>query len=403
MIGVARNHPSSLELSRAAAEGLTPDLERHLADCSACAGTWQGFARIDALVLELPVLPMSSEHGEELLAQILATAATKPERQVGRARWIVPAGLALVAAASVVLVVGRGDKATAPRIASAEIGPTYRGAVRAQPGARFVRSTGAPDEVVRLYEGKISVDVTALQAGERFRVVVADAEIEGQGAAFDVVAAGDTLESVQVVQGRIDVRPARRSQVVVIAGQRWEAEVVPVQTTLLEREPVVAEQPVPIPATRPATATATPKTTAIATRGASPGELPMPKLFDHGWKQLHTGDPRAAIETFDDALARYPGDPLAEDVAFWRGVALARAKRSADAIRALAAFADGHTGSPRFGEASAMLGWLLVDAGQLDAAERRFGAARQDPVAAVRTSAEKGLMAVHALRTRTLP
>ena len=126
----------------------------------------------------------------------------------------------------------------------------------------------------------------------------------------------------------------------------------------------------------------------------------MARLFDRGWQQLLARDPRAAIDTFDEALAKYPREPLAEDVTFWRGVALARTKRSTDAIHALTRFVDDYPKSPRLGEASAMLGWLLVDAGELDQAVGRFETARRDPIATIRASAEKGLAAVEAKRSR---
>jgi hypothetical protein len=389
MIGLSRRHPAPLELSRAVSDGLTPGLERHVADCPECASIWSSYSRVDALARELPAPPTSIDHGEELLAGILASTAAKPEPRSRRAWWI-PAAIVFAAAAVLLIVVTRHPD---PPVTAAS-GPTYRGAVRAERGARFVRVSSTPDEVVRLYEGKISVDVTQVRAGERFRVVVADAEIEGHGTSFEVVAKADTLATVQVVQGRVDVRPTLRSQTVVIAGQRWEAEVVPVRTTLFEQEPE--------PATTERHVIAAVAAQRITTKPA-PVDLPMAKLFDEGWQQLHAGDHRAAIDTFDDALAKYPRDPLAEDVAFWRGVALARAKHSADAIRALTTFADGYPGSPRLGEASAMLGWLLIEAGDLDEAGRRFAAALHDPVTSVRTSAEKGLAAVTAMRAHPSP
>jgi hypothetical protein len=71
----------------------------------------------------------------------------------------------------------------------------------------------------------------------------------------------------------------------------------------------------------------------------------------------------------------HPPDDRA-DAAFWTAVALARGGRSADAIAAFRNMLGGYPNSPRAGEASAMLGWLLVDAHQLDEAAKRF--ARDD-------------------------
>jgi TolA-binding protein len=75
-------------------------------------------------------------------------------------------------------------------------------------------------------------------------------------------------------------------------------------------------------------------------------------------------------------------------------VARARAGAGASAIAALSRFLEAYPSSPRAGEAAAMLGWLLVDTGDLAGAERRFRAAENDPVDAVRASARKGLRAI---------
>jgi len=57
-------------------------------------------------------------------------------------------------------------------------------------------------------------------------------------------------------------------------------------------------------------------------------------------------------------------------------------------------FLDAHARSPRAGQASAMLGWLLIDARAFDEAARRFDAASGDPDPAVRRSARAGLDAL---------
>src|SRR5262249_8367822 len=66
-------------------------------------------------------------------------------------------------------------------------------------------------------------------------------------------------------------------------------------------------------------------------------------------------------------------------------------KRSLEAVAAFHDFLDGHAGSPRAGQASAMLGWLLIDARVFDEADRRFQAAAGDPDPAVRRRAQARL------------
>ena len=109
---------------------------------------------------------------------------------------------------------------------------------------------------------------------------------------------------------------------------------------------------------------------------------------------MRSGDFARAAGGFARVVLLAPDSPLGEDAGFWRAVALARGKRSLEAIAAFHDFLDGHARSPRAGQASAMLGWLLIDDRVFDEAERRFQAAAGDPDPAVRRSAEAGLDAL---------
>ena len=116
--------------------------------------------------------------------------------------------------------------------------------------------------------------------------------------------------------------------------------------------------------------------------------------YDDAWAALRTGDFPHAATGFARVVLLAPDSPLVEDASFWRAVALARGKRSAEAVSAFHDFLDGYARSSRAGEASAMLGWLLIDARAFDEAARRFDAAAGDPDPAVRTSARAGLDAL---------
>ena len=76
-------------------------------------------------------------------------------------------------------------------------------------------------------------------------------------------------------------------------------------------------------------------------------------------------------------------------------IALARAKRS-EAISAFREFLERYPRSAHAHEASAMLGWLLVDAKQPKEAESRFRVAVDDSSAQVSASARAGLAALGA-------
>jgi len=109
---------------------------------------------------------------------------------------------------------------------------------------------------------------------------------------------------------------------------------------------------------------------------------------------MRAGDFTRAATAFTRVFILAPDGALAEDAAFWHAVALARGERRAEAITAFRDFLALHARASRAGEASAMLGWLLVEAGQRAEAARRFQAAASDPSPAVQQSARAGLDAL---------
>lgn len=111
---------------------------------------------------------------------------------------------------------------------------------------------------------------------------------------------------------------------------------------------------------------------------------------------MRRGDAADAARAFAQSSVAGRGRAIAEDARFWEGVALARAGEPARAIAALRGFLGAFPRSSRAGEASARLGWLLLDAGETDEAARRFEAAVDDAVPAVRQSARSGLARIHA-------
>ncbi|HEY0838957.1 MAG TPA: tetratricopeptide repeat protein [Vulgatibacter sp.] len=376
--------------------------------CASCAATVAEWRGMDELLRDRPSPWIPAERRAGVLAAVLEDAFPANVPQRGRRPlwiWGSFAGAAAVAAA-ILLVVG-GSHTVPPEATPLAQGPVYRGSIRAHADARFGRESGAPDEIVRLYEGAISVDVEKLQAGERFRVIVGDGEVEVRGTSFDVLATGDRLALVRVDHGVVEVKPADRPMARLQDGERWEATVekaeaapsAPEETEPPRRRRAAVVPPAKAPAEvrpeLPAEAIVAP---APIARAAPPPRHPMAELFDKGWKQLRDGHPRDAANTFGEALAMDPTDALAEDASFWRGVALVRAKASKEAMGALTAFLDAYPGSARAGETSALLGWILLEKGDVDGAEKRFRAAEADPVASVRASARKGLDAVQTTR-----
>jgi TolA-binding protein len=189
-------------------------------------------------------------------------------------------------------------------------------------------------------------------------------------------------------------------------GERWEPVLARADLPLDPPPPTTSPKAATPPATSPPAtspkaatppATSPPATSrpqALTTgQPARPAiKRPIELLFEEGWAALAAGDPRGAAGVFERAARSAPDDPLAEDAWFWRASSLAKAKSPA-APGALDQFLSRYPRSPRAGEASAVLGWLLLDA-DLDRAEALFRVAAADRVSAVRASGTKGLSAV---------
>lgn len=85
--------------------------------------------------------------------------------------------------------------------------------------------------------------------------------------------------------------------------------------------------------------------------------------------------------------------PLAADARYFQAVALVKAKRGAEAERALVRFLDSAPTSIRRGRAAMMLGRLLADRGDAKTAREWFGVAASDPDPAVAIAAKAALAA----------
>ena len=280
------------------------------------------------------------------------------------------------------------------------------GVVHARAGARFTATTVAPDEIVHLHDGVIDVDVSPLHAGERLRVIVGDTELEVRGTAFEVTARANQLVSVAVSHGRVEVRVAGAPPRLLAAGEVWRAADVadvtdearsPDEQVAAVPEPStpqVVHAPVPrAPRARPSPKPMPSVQAAAAAPPAPPAPLRSPEErgYDDAWAAMRAGEFARAARGFARVLLLAPDGVLAEDAAFWHAVALARGHdpRAPIAFRELLA---AYPRSPHAGEASAMLGWLLLERRELDEAARRFRAAASDPDPAVRDSARAGLV-----------
>jgi len=135
------------------------------------------------------------------------------------------------------------------------------------------------------------------------------------------------------------------------------------------------------------------------THQPSPAEL----AFSDGCQALRSADYPRAAAAMRRALEAGPTSAVAEDARYWEAVALAREGKGARARRAMEEFVRLLPSSPRAGEVSAMLGWLLLESHEWSAAEQRFRAAEGDRDPAVRESARKGLEIAVRMHARPKP
>jgi TolA-binding protein len=98
-----------------------------------------------------------------------------------------------------------------------------------------------------------------------------------------------------------------------------------------------------------------------------------------------------------------PAATLAVDARYWESVALARQGQHDKARVAMESFLRRYPGSPRMGEVSVMLGWMLIESQEWTRAEQLFRAAENDRVSSVRDSARKGLAMVARVQAHSKP
>jgi hypothetical protein len=408
----------------------------HLASCGRCRAEWEQTAAVIALARQRVVAPPSRAQLEQIRTAILASSPPPPRREVQRKRWTraVVALASVAALATLAVHTRRPDERTHVAI------------VHPHDGAHFAQVAQAPEELVRLRDGTLDVDVVALRSGERFRLVAGSDLIEADGASFEVTASADRLVAVHVVHGHVELRRAGAAplwlpaaagwrvggpsagpapapsiatsvsvEAVPVAGDRLsvaaalpaESAVAVVRRALaghLVREPA-RKVPLAVTASPPAAGdgaptveelpsptapTATPALPADRVPAAAPPD-PQEAAFVVGWEAMRRGDFERAAAAFAGAVAVSPWGPLAPDGSYWHAVALARLHRTSDAVTAFREFLVNFPDSPRSGRASAMLGWMLVDTRELEEARRRFEAASLDPSVELRRSARQGL------------
>ena len=387
--------PPTWKVTRAVSEPWhDPEIAQHLETCARCARQHQAHRDLVTLARALPDPGALPPESRQAIAAALwgsgsppaATAAAVPRRRLRR----VLVAAALPAAAALALAVWNGHRAHAPAppapAAARQPRPSSLATIQAFGNARFLRAQAQPDEIVRLYEGRIALDITPLKAGERFRVLTDDAVVEVRGTSFELTAQAGKLVTASVSRGRVEVK-AGQAFAVLDAGDRWEraGERVGERATPVDpaAPPGAAIAPV-----HPARKRAHPPERTPARRASTEVER---AIFARGWSSLRAGKPADAAATFAELEQRAHGSSLEEDALYWRAVAEARRHDEALAARLFQDFLTRFPRSGRQGEAAAALGWLLLHASDVAAARRAFEQAAADPSPVVRASASEGL------------
>jgi len=397
---LARRCPPPWKLTRAVSEpSWDPSVIEHLRTCPPCATQHDRLRRLVALAGSLPApAPLTPRARHDIAARLWATPprpARATRRWKRKTAWVATAIPVAALIALALVTVGRrrrpeGHPPTAART-SPQPSPQSLASIRAFGDVRFARVQPPPDEIVRLEEGRIGLDITPLQASQRFRVLTLDAVVEVRGTSFELSARQGHLLTASVSRGRVEVK-AGGGLAVLDPGDKWE------QTTAPEPAPAPAPPALDRPARAlpaPAKATASkararpvPTSRASPVDDSSDGDRAM---FARAWSLLRSGDARAAAVAFAELDERARGRSIEEDALYWHAVSVARLKDDAAAARLFADFLQRFPRSGHRGEAAVALGWLRLHTGDVDDARRAFDQAAGDPSAAVRASAAEGL------------
>ncbi|MEQ9502761.1 MAG: tetratricopeptide repeat protein [Deltaproteobacteria bacterium] len=132
-----------------------------------------------------------------------------------------------------------------------------------------------------------------------------------------------------------------------------------------------------------------PSAPAAEARPRSAAEL----AFERGWSAFRAQDLDDAARSFAEVEQIAPSSALAEDAAYWRAIALLRAKRD-EARQALRTFVTRHPKATRAPEAWVLLGWSELARSNVDAARDAFARGRAEGGPAVRAEADRGLAAI---------
>jgi hypothetical protein len=375
--------------------GESDEHAEHARSCALCAARLREERDFDALLDELPETPAASEDRVADVREALLEKFAAQKRRRPMPRWVAAAA-ALLVAGGAFAALGSVDRDSEPVVVETA---AQRGSVHDLGGARVVRHGNLPDEIVRVTDGAVLVEVDPLAQNERFRVVTGDAEIEVHGTVFEVRAEGDELQAVRVLHGEVEVRLEGAEPVMLHDGERWFRPV---------------EEPAPIPAAQVPAAEQSAEVVVAAAAPSAPvveaapterrersSEESEPETaraaragesdFVEGWRLYRAGEHSAAAEAFARATRDASDVGLAEDAAYWQASALRESGSDAAATRAWEGFVSRFPASARADEAAVHIGRARALEQRWDDARRWFERASDSADSRIREAAAEGI------------
>jgi FecR protein/Putative zinc-finger len=347
---------------------------RHLATCASCAELAADLDDVGALLRTREPALSALEHRRgrvRLLREVaLPPAAAEAElrpRRLRRVAVIVAAALSIAAAILGARAIGRAEGLARP-LSLNHLPAALRAApsrpvtlIESSEGARFIRAMIDGADVVTLDEGAVKLWVRPLLPGERLLVKTADAEVEVHGTIFRVEAARGEVQSIDVMEGTVEVR-FRAKAIALVAGEHWARPREQTASDLAPASPIASP-----PAIARAPRAAAPSARVASKGGGSKSDTKSDgskgdvkddasKEFADAVSAADQGDFGAAASRLDAFSRAHAGDQRAEDAAFLAVVSLQRAGRQAEAREAARRYLSRFPAGYRRAEAAAIAG-----------------------------------------------
>ncbi len=395
--------PNKSELAQAHSGKPDKRLQAHLKNCPKCAAVYEDDAQLIELGKKLQS-PLPTDERLKKMKLELTKEAVAFQAKSNQPRSYTKA-FALAATLAAVFLLAFIYSIVLNQSQNVEVENIYRASITPVGMATYSVESAQPNEIVRLLEGTIKVKVDPLRSGERFRIMLGDADIEVKGTVFNVEAKNNALVDVRVFSGKVEVRRLTEVPLVLASRESWASrrpsgDIDEKKVTVVK---VAEAAPAAVPpnaiSPRVSSLPREPRNierTPVAQKSLSSDQTPLEndvqrEHFEKGWRALRAGRYSEAVEAFAQAAKLGQQTPMTEDVAFWHAVALKYSGQTDRAQAMLLDFTKVHPSSPHVNEASVILGWLLFDKGDYKQAGYFFNSAIDAPVPRIRDSAVKGL------------